>query len=284
MAYLVSTPTPVPGQTPWHTEAILLFNLTKQIAIDLNSASVGFSDINYKIVDMDDKTASLTSEVGAARQSEPSLLGAFGLYVKLSGMTGDLDAGNYKITNLQDATNPQDVINLSQAEAILAGGGVPGNISILALNTVGLEAGQNITTSGDGTAVAGEAMIGVSGTYQSLPGDRIVVTASTAFTVTLPQNPVQNITTVRFLAFLDDIGANNITIAPFGAQLIDGLNKTVVITSDLPVEFIFIDGSTGWKKIGQRKLNSIHDPLGFALWHKAITDPSVYNILPLLDF
>ena len=277
-----TTLTPTPGQTPWHPEAILLFNLTKEIGTHLNLAATGFDFIDNKMDDVDGKIASLTSEVDAARQSEPSLLGAFGLYIKLSGMTGDLSAGGYKITNSVDGTAPQDLTSLSQVTSMIIGGGSPGDISILGLNTVGLEAGQNITTSGNGTAVAGEAMIGVSGTYQALPGDRIVVTASTAFTVTLPQTPVQNITTVRFLAFLDDIGANNITIAPFGAQLIDGLNEPLIVSSDIPIEFIFVGGSTGYKKISQQKLNSINEPFGFALWHKAVTEPSVYNILPLI--
>lgn len=283
MAYNINTQTPTPGQIPWHPQAILLFNLTKEIGEHLNLASTGFDFIDDKIFDIDQKIADLTNEVGAARQSEPDLLGAFGLYVKLSGMTSDLNAGGYKITNSADGTDPQDLTSLSQVTAMIIGGGSPGDISILALNTAGLEAGQNIKASSDGTAVAGEAMIGVSGTYQSLPGDRIVITASTAFTVTLPQNPVQNITTVRFLAFLDDIETNNITIAPFGAQLIDGLNESVIISSDIPVEFIFVDGLIGWKKISQQKINSIYDPLGFALWHKAVTKPSVYNILPLLN-
>jgi len=278
-----TTLTPTPGQTPWHPEAILLFNLTKEIGTHLNLAATGFDFIDNKISDMDGKTASLTSEVDAARQSEPSLLGAFGLYVKLSGMTGDLDAGGYKITNSVDGTAPKDLTTFSQVTGMIIGGGSPGDISLLDLNTVGLEPGQNITTSGDGTAVAGEAMIGVSGTYQALPGDRIVVTASTAFTVTLPQTPVQNVTTVRFLAFLDDVGANNITIEP-DALLIDGLNEPLIVSSDIPIEFIFVGGSTGYKKISQRKLNSIYDPLGFTLWHRAITEPTVFNILPLLDF
>jgi len=226
----------------------------------------------------------LESEVVEGRQGEVSLLNALHLYLKMTdGFSQTIDANSHKLTGLGLGVNPNDSVTLSQVNAMLTLGGDPANVSILDLSTAGLEPGQNIETSSDGQNITGSQITVINASYQALAGQRLVVNANNNFMITLPQNPVPNTTQIDFVAFTGKIGQNNITLLPFGSDLIEGINQATIIRKNQALKFIFIGETTGWLKIEQSTAGaSVDTPNGFANWYEAIKQPSIYNILKII--
>lgn len=71
-------------------------------------------------------------------------------------MASDADAGGHKITNAGNATAAGDLVNLQTAQALLAGGGTPGNIPVTSLGVGTVKDGEVIMRSGN--AIVGKPL------------------------------------------------------------------------------------------------------------------------------
>lgn len=82
-------------------------------------------------------------------------VGAIG--VLLAGLTANLNAGGFKVTGAGNASASGDLVNLATAEALLLGGGTPGNIPITSLGVGTVADGELVGRSG--SAIVGVGMI-----------------------------------------------------------------------------------------------------------------------------
>lgn len=101
-----------------------------------------------------------STEVEAARGTEPTLAARLASLVAGSGMTANLNAAGWRIAALGDPVNAQDAATRAWVAAQLVGGGAPSDIPITSLNVGALVDGDVVVRSG--TGVSGRSLSTVS--------------------------------------------------------------------------------------------------------------------------
>jgi len=94
---------------------------------------------------LDVLTGNLNTELVASRQGEIDLVTNLGNYVQNASLTVDFDLNGFKAINVANGTASSDLVNLSQATALILGGASPANI--------------NITDISNGTATTGQRIV-----------------------------------------------------------------------------------------------------------------------------
>lgn len=165
--------------------------------------------------------------------------------------SGGFDAANQKVTNLADATNPQDALNLrtfdvkntvqpyNQAKTYN-----PDFIIEYAgqlWKCIGITSGQFDKTKW--TAICGtEKWIHITGAYTASPMDTLYVdTFATPLTITLPPTPKSG----DYVRFLDAGNAdkNAITIASNGSTINGASGNSTIVRANSQVTAIYLGGT-----------------------------------------
>lgn len=143
-------------------------------ATEVEAARNGESTLLDALLAIDTKADDVTSEVTAAREGEASLLANLTAIraliadrVAKAGLDANLPFGGFRGTGAADGVDPNDLTTLQQVNALILGGGNPGDIDITALAVGALAAGEilfNNAGSLDGFAVTqGSVLTLISG-------------------------------------------------------------------------------------------------------------------------
>lgn len=121
--------------------------------------SVGDFEYISKLQHIDTSLNKLIGEIIDAQAGDPNLLARLTVIlnsaVLKSGLIQNLSAENFKITNLQDGTNPQDAVNFRTAQSIFLGGGTPSSIPVTELGTGSATSLQLLRINLAGNAIEG---------------------------------------------------------------------------------------------------------------------------------
>jgi hypothetical protein len=158
----------------------------------------------------------------------------------------NLTANGFKVTGAADATGATDYTTLQQVNALISGGGSPGDIAITALGVGTGTANQKIVINGAGTAVVGADEISVAWTVITANttvtnlSRTIADVSSGTFTLTLPSSP-----SVGDWVQINKDGSYALTIGrngePINGAAIDGTVQT-----DGSFTLMYMDASRGW--------------------------------------
>lgn len=160
----------------------------------LDSIIAEVNDASGASVDLAARLAVLVADIAALQSQITTNLG--NAIDKTVGLTMALDANSFKITDLANATNGGDAVNLTTANALLLGGGTPGAIAITDLG-VGTLVDQEIAYR-NGSVIDGLASTAIlnyvsssinSNTSAAVNTRYFVDTTGGPVTVTLPASP-----------------------------------------------------------------------------------------------
>jgi len=98
----------------------------------------------------------LNTEVVDAREGAASIVLNLANYVKNGALTTSLDMNGQKITDVADGVASTDLVNLSQATALILAGASPSNIDITSVSVGTLTANQIAGANSGATAVEGK--------------------------------------------------------------------------------------------------------------------------------
>ena len=245
-----------------------------QAGFDLLPTPTGFPNalvkINSGATALDVSVATLTS-AGA-------IAGLTGL--TLASGTADLSAGTTKV---KSAVNPTDAVNLTDANAILAGGATPGNIPITSLGkgtatalqllrinagATGVEGvsesavavtdlGVGTLTDGQflkrsGTILVGAVVLAPWSIITADPGPTVAGsryacnTTSAAFSVTLPAAPAAN-DRIVINDYAGTFATNALTISHNGKNIMGLAEDMTINTNNTSLTLDYIDATEGWR-------------------------------------
>ena len=105
-------------------------------------------------VTLDVFTGNVKTELTNAREGSASLVLNLANYIKNGALTTSFNLNNQKAINVANGTLSTDLINLSQATALILGGASPADIDITSIGVGTATAGQRIVS--DGTNPIGE--------------------------------------------------------------------------------------------------------------------------------
>ena len=168
------------------------------------------------------------------------------------GLTAILQANNFKITELGNATDPADAVNLATAQALLAGGAVPGDIPVTDLGVGTLISGQSLVR--DGATLTGLKgllkTVAVSATGNCVANTLEQVSLSSNITRTLPPSPLID-DEVGFSDVLSNFGTFVLSIDPGGSKKIENTALGEIMTVTNPHAYFRLKyiGSNVWKVI-----------------------------------
>jgi len=212
-----------------------------QAGFDLLPTPTGFPNalvkINSGATALDVSVATLTS-AGA-------IAGLTGL--TLASGTADLSAGTTKV---KSAVNPTDAVNLTDANAILAGGATPGNIPITSFGVGTLTDGQFLKRSG--TILVGAVVLAPWSIITADPGPTVAGsryacnTTSAAFSVTLPAAPAAN-DRIVINDYAGTFATNALTISHNGKNIMGLAEDMTINTNNTSLTLDYIDATEGWR-------------------------------------
>jgi len=228
--------------------------------------TAGQTDYIAMLNELRSLSSGVSDEVVSARDGELTLLANIDLRLTqaqvdarigalaplLSGMTADLNAGGFKVTNLADPTAPQDAATQSWVASQIIAGGSPGDVPITSLDKGTATEGQlylagavNPTsfTLPEGSLLIGgatsptavsypvEATV-ISAAHTAAAGEWLAVdTSGGAVTITMPTGTDGDV--IRFTDFAGTWATNNVTLTGGNFLDVEGVVQAADFVLDL---------------------------------------------------
>lgn len=168
--------------------------------------------------------------------------------VAKAGLDADLSAGGFRITGAADAADASDYTTLQQVNALIGGGGSPGDIPVTSLNVGTLDDGELLIRSGSGlqgiSAAALQGFVTTTDANKTLePYESCYVTAD-GLTITLPEEPEPgDRVTVGVGEFTDTVVARN------GERIME-LEEDIELDVELvSATFLYVNSAIGWRLV-----------------------------------